>query len=397
MKNLFKYSFGQLLMIMALILLISSNIQATVYTLDLALSGQKEVPANPSTATGILIGTYNDATNVLNFSLMFNGLSAPVTAAHFHGPAAPGSNAGVQIPLVGFPTGVTSGTYTNTFTLTPEQESQLLCGMWYVNIHTAFFPGGEIRSQLKEGITSGNISTLDVALTGQKSVPANPSVGTGTLIGTFNHATDMLTFTILFNGLTGTSTAAHFHGPAPAGVNAGVLILLAGFPTSVTSGMYSNSYMLTPTQKTQLLAGLLYVNIHSNIFPGGEIRGQLTEGTLTGNCPANIPTLSQWSLIILGLLFLAIGMTFIYRRQHSFAFAGGEMSSGVNASIFDRSLFAKIFAVLSGLSLLVLFASFLYSGNVTVADTIGVITSSAIVAFIVQLLILIQRRQDAKD
>jgi hypothetical protein len=303
-------------------LLFTVNVKATVFTLDLALSGQKEVPPNPSPATGILIGTYDDATNVLSFNLVFNGLSAPTTAAHFHGPAGPGVNGPVQISFVGFPAGVTSGAYSNTYTLTPAQESELLCGMWYVNIYTVAFPGGEIRSQVKEGTTVGNITTLDVALSGQKEVPPNGFPATGTLIGTFNHTTDVLSFTILFNGLTGIVTAAHFHGPAPAGVNAPVLITLTGFPVGVTSGMYSNSVILTASQKAYFLAGSLYVNIHSTVLPGGEIRGQLTEGTLTGNCGANIPTLSQWSLILFGILLLAIGTFFIYRRQNAFAFAG---------------------------------------------------------------------------
>jgi hypothetical protein len=298
----------------ALVLFFQIESNATVYTLDLALSGQTEVPPNPSTATGILIGTYNDATNALSFTLMFNGMQAPVTAAHFHGPAAPGVNGPVQIPLAGFPTGVTSGTYTNTFTLTPDQESQLLCGMMYVNIHTTLYPGGEIRSQVKEGTTVGNITTIGVALTGLNNVPPNPPGATGTCIGTFNSATDILSFTILFNGMTGVTTAAHIHGPAPAGANAAILIPFPTFPVGVTSGLYTNSFLLTPTQKAQFFAGLLYVNIHTTVYPGGEIRGQLTEGTLTGNCGASIPTLSEWLLILLGFLIVAIGTIFIYRR-----------------------------------------------------------------------------------
>lgn len=315
MKSSAKFIFAQLIILIALGLSLPANLQATVYTLDLALSGQFEVPANPSTASGVLVGTYDDATNVLSFTLMFNGLLGQATAAHFHGPAAAGTNGPVVIGFAGFPAGVTSGTYSNTYTLTPPQESELLCGMWYVNIHTTLFPGGELRSQLKEGVTSGNTSTLELGMTGQNEVPPNGLSGTGTLVGTFNHTTDVLSFTILFNGLTGLTTAAHFHGPAAPGANGPVQVTLIGFPTVVTSGMYSNSIVLTPAQKVQFLAGLWYVNIHTTLYPAGEVRGQLKEGTLTGICPATIPTLSQWGLIILGCVLLGFGTFYIARMR----------------------------------------------------------------------------------
>jgi hypothetical protein len=323
MKNIHKIIFGHLPVIILLSLLIPANVHATVYTLDLALTGQQEVPANASTATGTLVGTYNDATNTLSFTLMFNALTAPATAAHFHGPATPGNNAPVQIPLTGFPA-ATSGTYTNSFVLTDQQESDLLCGLWYVNIHNSVFPGGEIRSQVKEGTTSGNITTFAVALLGQNDVPPTLTPATGTFIGTFDNSTSTLSFTIMFNGLVANTTAAHIHGPAAAGANAGVIIPFVGFPTGVTSGTYTNSYVLTPTQVGWLNSGLLYVNVHTTTFPGGEIRGQLTEGTLIGDCGVKIPTLSQWALIILGFLLLATGTIYIYRRQNSLEFARGD-------------------------------------------------------------------------
>jgi hypothetical protein len=315
MKYVYKFIFGQLSMIILLALVFPGNVRATVYTIDLALTGQQEVPANASTATGTLLGTYDDVTNLLSFTIMFNGMSSATTAAHFHGPANPGANAPVQIGFSGFPTGVTAGTYTNSYTLTPEQETELLCGLWYVNIHTAQFPAGEIRSQMKEGTLSGNIMTYAVALLGQNDVPPSITPATGTLIGTFDNTTSTLSFTIMFNGLLGPTTAAHIHGPGAAGTNAGVIIPFTTFPLGVTSGTYTNSFVLTPTQVAWLNSGLLYVNIHTPIYPGGEIRGQLTEGTLIGNCGQNIPTLSQWSLIILGFLLLATGTFFIYRRK----------------------------------------------------------------------------------
>ncbi|TAL44402.1 MAG: CHRD domain-containing protein [Chitinophagaceae bacterium] len=124
----------------------SSN--ATVYPINVTLSGAQEVPANASTATGTLSGTYDDATNTLTYSVTFSGLTANATAADFHA-APPGIAAGVLIPAAGFPTGVTSGTYTPApLVLTNTQEDSLKMGLFYFNIQNASFPGGEIRAQI---------------------------------------------------------------------------------------------------------------------------------------------------------------------------------------------------------------------------------------------------------
>lgn len=316
MKTLKNLLFGQILLIISVLILFPANVRATVYTLDLALYGQNEVPPNPSPATGMLTGSYDDATNVLSFNLMFNGLVGLTTASHFHGPAAAGVNGPVVIPLVGFPAGVTSGSYSNSYVLTPGQESDLLCGMWYINIHSTVYPGGEIRSQVKEGTTSGSVLTLELALSGQKEVAPNFSTATGILTGTYDEATNLLSFTVMFNGLTGPSTAAHFHGPAFDWQNAGVQIALAGFPVGVTSGNYVNAFVLTDVQESQLLAGMWYLNIHSQVLPGGEIRGQITEGTLTGDCapPPPIVPVANWALLLGGLLIATYALFIIRRR-----------------------------------------------------------------------------------
>ena len=151
MKDFKKYITGKVQWIIVLVFLISSNMMATVYTFDLSLAGLNEVPPVASPATGILIGDYDDGTNILNIYLTFSGLIGTTTAAHIHGPAGPGVNGPVTITLVGFPLGVASGTYANSFVLTPVQEADLIDGLLYVNFHTVAFPGGEIRGQMIEG------------------------------------------------------------------------------------------------------------------------------------------------------------------------------------------------------------------------------------------------------
>jgi hypothetical protein len=84
-----------------------------------------------------------------------------------------------------------------------------------------------------------------------------------------------LTLSGSFSGLVAGLTAGHYHGPALPGVNASVIHGYSGLPLGSTFGSWSDLWVLTPTQEGYLTGGLLYVNLHSQTFPGGEIRGQV--------------------------------------------------------------------------------------------------------------------------
>jgi len=107
------------------------------------LSSAAEVPPNQSTATGTLQGSYDKQSKLLSWKLVYSGLSGPATMAHFHGPAMAGENAGVVVPLANPASAAES-----TATLTDAQAADMLAGKWYINVHTAANPGGEIRGQL---------------------------------------------------------------------------------------------------------------------------------------------------------------------------------------------------------------------------------------------------------
>ncbi len=108
------------------------------------LSGASEVPANGSTAKGTLEGNFDPATRMLSWNVTYSGLTGNVTGAHFHGPAMAGSNAGVVVPFKDSMASPIKG----SATLSPEQAADLQGGKWYVNLHTAAHPGGEIRGQV---------------------------------------------------------------------------------------------------------------------------------------------------------------------------------------------------------------------------------------------------------
>jgi hypothetical protein len=108
------------------------------------LDGKAEVPPNASAATGTADIDYDAATKKLSWKVTYSGLSGPATAGHFHGPAEAGKNAGVAVPITGIATSPVEG----SATLTDAQAADLAAGKYYVNIHTAANPGGEIRGQV---------------------------------------------------------------------------------------------------------------------------------------------------------------------------------------------------------------------------------------------------------
>ncbi len=109
------------------------------------LDASKEVPRNDSTGTGTLEATYDPRTKEFSYTLTFDGLTGPATAAHLHGPALHGRNAGVIAPIGDKdPVSPVSG----TLTLTDDQFKDLKASRIYVNVHTADNPGGEIRGQV---------------------------------------------------------------------------------------------------------------------------------------------------------------------------------------------------------------------------------------------------------
>lgn len=120
-----------------------------------------------------------------------------------------------------------------------------------------------------------------------------PSTGTGFADAVFDVPTNMLSFTATWTGLGSATTNGHIHRGAP-GVSGPVTVPFPGLPLGATFGTYSNTFLLTPSQVTDLLAGLDYVNIHTTQFGAGEIRGQLL----------GVPEPSTYALTGAGLLVL---------------------------------------------------------------------------------------------
>jgi len=133
-------------MLATLLFTASSAHAAPILVYQAFLSGAGENPVNNTTGSGYGTVTLNDAMTSFDVDLTWQGLTGPASAGHIHGPAPVGVNAPVIFPFAITP-GV-SGHFTGTFAINATQLGFLQTGLLYMNLHTAQFPGGEIRGQL---------------------------------------------------------------------------------------------------------------------------------------------------------------------------------------------------------------------------------------------------------
>jgi hypothetical protein len=179
-------------------------------------------------------------------------------------------------------------------------------------------------------------TVLSANLSQANEVPPTGSPGTGTAIVTLDTTAQTLQVQETFSGLESGTTASHIHcclaSPFLPGVNVGVATTVPtfpGFPLGVTSGTYNMTFDLTMASTynpafvtaqggivagaeaalgTALLAGETYINIHTSMFPNGEIRGFL----------AAVPEPATWVMMLIG--FAGLGFAFRQsRRKVSFA------------------------------------------------------------------------------
>ena len=233
------------------------------------LNGGNEVPAVDSAANGVArLHLADDGT--LSWEIAVRDI-ADITAAHIH-LAPAGSNGPVIIPLY---TGVGDFDPDNPIMgsamLTPEQIEDLLAGNYYVNVHTALNPSGEMRGQIYPAHTWA----FAAMLSGANEVPPVDSPATGQALLTLSADMSELHYRLMVNDLDG-ATAAHIH-EAPAGSNGPVIFpLFTGGPPPLEQGSpVSDTLAPTISQVAALVAGDYYVNVHTPANPGGEIRGQV--------------------------------------------------------------------------------------------------------------------------
>ncbi len=225
------------------------------------LDGLQETPPVATPHTGTLEAILHVPENVLTYRIKTTfGVGPLPTAAHLHTGAV-----GVPGPVIFSLSGV-AGQYCGTSpTLSAATITALLAGGTYFNIHSAAFPAGEIRGQIRP-----DKEEFTARATGLQEVPPNPSPATGFLAGTYDPATTGFSYMQSWTGLGG--TVSHIHTGIP-GVAGGVLFALVGPP----NGPWAGASPIPAASLAALFSCGLYTNIHSAAFGGGEVRGAVEQ------------------------------------------------------------------------------------------------------------------------
>ena len=228
------------------------------------MSGGQEVPAVTSDAQGIGIFTLDEKKTSLYFNVSFNNLSGPITGMHIH-EGNTGENGPVVYDLVPSLNGNRAKGVIRD--ITSDVITKLLNGTYYINVHTSLHPAGEIRGQI--GLETDYRYTA--LMGGVNEVPEVATDARGLGIFQLNQAKTSVHIRILFQGLTSAVTGAHIH-KAAAGSNGPVIVDLV----PMLNGNTIEGDWEPGADLDALLAGELYVNVHTMNHSGGEIRGQIS-------------------------------------------------------------------------------------------------------------------------
>ena len=226
-------------------------------------NGQHEVPPVTTSAVGVGTVEYTLGDDAVRVHMTTTGLSGPIAAAHIH-QAPEGVNGPVVAPLTVSGNTVRADILLSSLPVNFLQKVD--SGQFYINVHTAANPNGEIRGQLRRSAYFSGVATLE----GAQEIPPVATTATGTGWLTMNNTMDSVTYAVLATGLE--PTAAHIHLGA-RGVAGPVLLPLTA--TMVPGFFMSSAVAVDSILKIRLLANELYFNVHTAANPGGEIRGQI--------------------------------------------------------------------------------------------------------------------------
>ncbi len=234
------------------------------------LAGEQRVPVVDTLAAGLAAVTLDEAGALVTIHVNTSRID-DANNAHLHGAYA-GTNGGVEVGLAQDGSNP-SHWFAEAAALTATQLDALLAGATYVNVHSPAYPSGEIRGQV---IPEGIVVAFG-RLSGDQRVPVVNTPATGTFAVTVNSAAGTLVAHANTSGIVD-PTVAHIHD-GYAGTNGGVAIPLALDPND-DSHWSAIDAPVTANQQAALRSGRYYLNVHTLLNGGGEIRGQIAPGSI---------------------------------------------------------------------------------------------------------------------
>ena len=244
--------------IQTVLLIIFGLLQISAQELFITIKVDSTNSGSGSTGKGTGYAILSNDMKTLRFRITVNNLSGNITGAHFH--YSP--SGGVVHPIT-FTGNTAIGTWSN---IPDTLVSALLKDNLYLNIHTAKNPGGEIR---------GNFNLeqfgFPIDINGVNAGTSSAGIGTGYAYFDKSHDTSSVSeiyYRATFAGLSGNITSAHFH-ELPGGTVAYPITFVDSTTDGILTG-FSDANLL------KFFKSQMYLNIHSNVNPGGEIRGNLS-------------------------------------------------------------------------------------------------------------------------
>ena len=249
-------------------------VQAQVVVLTAEIDGAQESTPTSSPASGEAVMRYDFEANTFDLEVRLKNFTETLNASHIHrgligvsGPVVQGLGGEAEYQRSG-----------NRLRLRLRDQPfvgdpvELLTGGLYLNFHTPTFPGGAVRGQLLP-----HSADFVAFLSGRNEVPANESRAKGVAWVRYDFLDDTVDVRIKLANFTNTIVGSHIH-QAPAGANGPVVVGLGAAEAYSRHGRsYHACFEDLPYNGdlVELLSGNAYINVHSQVLPGGEIRGQL--------------------------------------------------------------------------------------------------------------------------
>ena len=216
-------------------------------------------------AQGLGVFNLSKDQSLITYNFVADGLSGPITASHLH-LGAPGEAGAV---LQNLSADISGNIISGSFAPSPELLMNMMTGNVYINVHTVANPAGEIRGQLWKKDFG-----FDSWINSAQAVTSSDSEGYGVSSFSINATLDTIWYDVLLGNLSGPITAAHLHQAIVGEIGDVVINFADDIVGNRITGWIAGAEV-TDEVINLLLRGETYLNIHTDSYPAGEVRGQV--------------------------------------------------------------------------------------------------------------------------